>query len=206
MLAHDQRAPLISGYLGAFTARGAGLHRCARSWGAPLEALVQGLREQRQQSSRTSLRPPSSAPPQALGQRLRRKPSGRRPGGQPGHEGHTRALLPVEAVEVIIPVKPERCPRCQHPLRGEDPRPQRQQVTEIPPIKPVVTEYLLHRLVCPACGEAVRAELPAGVTGGGFGPRGPAVTALCTGASHLSKRTTQAVLAYLFGVSLGWGP
>jgi transposase len=50
-----------------------------------------------------------------------------------------------------------------------------------------------------------RAELPPGVPTGGFGPRVQATTALCTGAYHLSKRTTQAVLADLFGVSLGLG-
>jgi transposase len=50
-----------------------------------------------------------------------------------------------------------------------------------------------------------RAEVPPGGPLGGFGPRGPAITALCTGADHLSKRTTQAVLADRFGVSLGLG-
>jgi transposase len=78
-------------------------------------------------------------------------------------------------------------------------------MTEIPPVKPVVTEYQLHQLVCPACGEATRAELPPGVPPRGFGPRVQAITALCTGAYHLSKRTTQHVLADLFGVTLGLG-
>jgi transposase len=55
------------------------------------------------------------------------------------------------------------------------------------------------------CGEATRAEVPAGVPAGGFGPRVQAITALCTGAYHLSKRTTQTVLADLFGVSMGLG-
>jgi transposase len=170
-----------------------------------LEATVHQVREQLQQNSRTSSRPPSSDPPQVLGQRPRREPSGRRPGGQAGHEGQTRALLPVEEVDAVVPVKPERCPRCQHPLLGADPQPQRHQVTEIPPVKPVVTEYQLHRLVCPVCGEATRAEVPAGVPAGGFGPRVQAITALCTGAYHLSKRTTQTVLEDLFGVSMGLG-
>ena len=75
-------------------------------------------------------------------------------------------MRPVEAVDVVLPVKPMCCRRCQHPLQGEDPQPQRHQVTEIPPVKPVVTEYQLHRLVCPACGEATRAEVPAGVPTG----------------------------------------
>jgi transposase len=172
---------------------------------AVLEATVQQLQEQLQQDSRTSSRPPSSDPPQALTKRPKREPTGRRPGGQPGHEGHARGLVPAEEVDVVIPVKPEPCRRCQHPLQGEDAQPQRHQMTEIPPVKPVVTEYQLHQLVCPACGAVTRAELPLGVPRGDFGPRVQAITALCTGAYHLSKRTTQNVLADLFGVTLGLG-
>jgi transposase len=111
----------------------------------------------------------------------------------------------VEEVDVVVPVKPARCHHCQHLLPGEDPQPQRHQVTEIPPVKPVVTEYQLHRLVCPACGEATRAAVPAGVPTGGFGPRVQAITALCTGAYHLSKRTTQRALEEMFGVHIGLG-
>jgi transposase len=170
-----------------------------------LEVAVQQLREQLQQTSRTSSRPPSRDPPQALAQRPRREPTGRRPGGQPGHEGHARGVVPVEVVDVVVPVTPARCRRCQQPLQGEDRQPQRHQVTEIPPVKPVVTEYQLHQLVCPTCGEATRAELPPGVPTGEFGPRVQAITALCTGAYHLSKRTTQSVLEDLFGVALGLG-
>jgi transposase len=169
---------------------------------AALEAMVQQLREQRQQDSHPSSRPPSSEPPQAVAKRPRRPPSGRRPGGQPGHEGQTRTWVPVEEVNVVIPVKPERCRRCPQPLQGEEPQPQRHQVTEIPPVKPVITEDQVHRLVCPACGEATRAALPAGGPPGGFGPRVQAITALGTGAYHLSKRTTQSVLQDLFGVAL----
>ena len=172
---------------------------------AALEATIEPLREQLQQNSRTSSRPPSSDPPQALAKRPRRAPSGRRPGGQPGHEGHARALVPVEQVAVIIPVTPERCWRCQQSVRGEDRQPQRHQVSEIPPRPPVVTEDQLHQLVCLACGAATRAQMPAAVPTGGFGPRLQAITALCTGAYHLSKRTTQTMLEDLFGVSLGLG-
>jgi transposase len=190
----ERTPPAVQAYLRALEARV-----------AALEATVQQLREQLQQDSRTSSRPPSSDPPQALAKRPRREPTGRRPGGQPGHEGHARVLIPVEQVDVVMPVKPARCQRCQQPLQGEDRQPQRHQVAEIPPIRPVVTEYQLHRLVCPVCGEATRAALPAGVPAGGFGPRVQAITALCTGAYHLSKRTTQSVLEDLFGVSLGLG-
>src|SRR5262245_55377732 len=190
----ERTPPEVQAYLRALEARV-----------AVLEATVQQLREQLQQDSRTSSRPPSSDPPQALAKRPRREPSGRRPGGQPGHEGHARGLVPGEQVDVVFPVKPARCRRCQQPLQGEDLQPQRHQVTEIPPVKPVVTEYQLHQLVCSACGAATRAEVPSGVPSGGFGPRLQAITALCTGAYHLSKRTTQSALEDLFGIQMGLG-
>jgi Transposase IS66 family. len=66
-------------------------------------------------------------------------------------------------------------------------------------------EYQLHRLVCPGCGAGTRAEVPAGVSKGGFGPRVQAIVALCTGAYHLSKRTTQNVMEDLLGVPMSIG-
>jgi transposase len=114
-------------------------------------------------------------------------------------------LVPVDEVDVVIPIKPTQCPHCEHPLRGEDSQPQRHQVTEIPAVKPVITEDQLHRLVCPACGGATRAALPAGVPTGEFGPRVQAITALCTGGYHLSKRTTQSAMENLFGLEISRG-
>jgi transposase len=170
-----------------------------------LEATVQRLLERLQQDSHNSSRPPSSDPPPALKPRSRRIPSGRQRGGQPGHPGQSRALVPLEDVDAVLPVKPTHCARCRHPLHGEDGQPQRHQVTELPLVKPVVTEYQLHRLVCPACGATTRAALPLGIPPGGFGPRVQATVALCTGAYHLSKRTTQDVMADLFGMPLSLG-
>ncbi len=179
--------------------------RALESRVAALEAMIQQLREQGQQTARTSSRPPSSDPPKALGKRPRHEPPGRRPGGQPGHEGQARAWLPVEAVDIVIPVKPLRGRRRQLPLQGEDLHPRRHQGTEIPPGKPVVTESQWPRLICPAWGEETRAALPARVPRGGFGPRVQAITALGTGAYHLSTRATQSALEDLFGVQMGVG-
>ena len=63
----------------------------------------------------------------------------------------------------------------------------------------------MHRLLCPACGKVTRAALPRGVPPGGFGPRGQAMVALCTGAYRLSKRTPQEVMADLCGLPLSLG-
>jgi transposase len=105
----------------------------------------------------------------------------------------------------VVPGKPAQCAHCQPPVEGDDPQPHRHQVPEVPPVTPVVTEYQLPRLLCPACGVPTRAPSPAGVPPGGLGPRVQALVALCTGASRLSKRTTQEGMAGLCELPRGLG-
>lgn len=168
-----------------------------------LEARVAELEARLGQNSQNSSRPPSSDPPSVA--RARRPPSGRKPGGQPGHEGHQRMLLPAEQVDAIVPVKPRRCRRCGGRLVGADAAPSRHQVTELPQVRPCVTEYQLHTLGCERCGVTTTAPLPPGVPRGAFGPRLQAVAAVCTGVYHLSRRTTVGLLADLCGVELALG-
>ena len=168
-----------------------------------LQEQVRTLQEQLNQTSQNSSRPPSSDPPQH--RRPRRPQSHRRRGGQPGHPGHTRPLIPVEEVDEVVVIKPEQCTHCQAPLSGDDPKPWRHQVIEIPPFKPVVTEYQWHQLTCPACGATTRAPWPAGVPSGTYGPRVQATVALCTGSYRLSKRTTQQAMEEVFGVPMSVG-
>lgn len=168
-----------------------------------LEGMMQALQEQLNQTSRNSSRPPSSDPLHS--ERPRRPRSPRRRGGQPGHPGHTRTLVSVDEVDEVVVIKPEQCTHCQAPLSGDDPQPWRHQVIEIPPIKPVVTEYQWHQLVCAACGEVSRAPWPEGVPSGTYGPRVQATVALCTGSYRLSKRTTQQVMEEVFGVPTSVG-
>ena len=170
---------------------------------AALEGLMQALQAQHKQTSRHSARPPSSDPSTHL--RSHRPRSKRRRGGQPGHPGSTRTLLPVEEVDTIVVIKPEECMNCQASLAGDDPTPWRHQVREIPPIKPLVTEYQWHQLPCAACGEMTRAPWPAGVPSGTYGPRVQAMVALCTGAYRLSKRMTQQMMHEVFGIPLSVG-
>src|SRR6266540_5310596 len=102
-----------------------------------LEARVAELEQRLNRSSRNSSLPPSQDPP-SVPPRPRRPGSGRAQGGQPGHEGKGRPLLPLEQVDEVIDHWPERCQACAH-LFGEDERvdvspPQRHQVAELPPI------------------------------------------------------------------------
>ena len=164
---------------------------------AALEGILQALQAQLKQTSRNSARPPSSDPPQSV--RPRRPRSKRCRGGQPGHPGHTRTLVPVVDVHEVVVLKPTPCPHCQTPFSGDDPAPWRHQVIEIPPIRPMITEYQWHQLVCVVCGEATRVSWPAGVPSGTYGPRVQVTVALCTGAYRLSKRTTQQAIAEVLG-------
>ena len=133
--------------------------------------------------------PPSTQHPHAKPQSPKRK-SKRRRGGQPGHEKHTRTLIPSEECDRVHPLRPTKCRRCGARLPGSDPRPLRHQVWELPEIKPRVDEYQRHRLVCRHCGETTCAELPAGVPQGQSGPRLMAFTALLMAYYRQSKRRT----------------
>lgn len=162
---------------------------------------LQRLREQVGQTSRNSSRPPSTDLPSAA-PRTPKAPTGRAPGGQPGHPGHTRALVPEDQVQEIIPVRPSICRQCGAALPDalSDPAPQRHQVCDLPPVTVEVTEYQLHTLTCPHCGAQTPADLPLGVPAGLLGPRAVATIATCTGQYHLSKRATATLLEDCFGL------
>ncbi len=168
-----------------------------------LEAENAELKARLAQNSSNSSKPPSSDPPGTP--RGKQKPTGRKPGGQSGHGGTFRELLPVDEVDELIPLVPARCGGCAASLRGRDDAPLRHQVTELPPITPFITEYQCHALTCARCGTTTRAALPAGVHRGAFGVRLTCLVALLTGRYRLSKRMTQELLSSVLGVELALG-
>src|SRR5947199_7157145 len=188
----ERTPPEAQAYIGALEARV-----------AALVAMVQALQEQLHQTSRNSSRPPSSDPPRS--QRHHRPRGQGRRARQPGHPCATRTLIPVEEVDEVVVIKPAQCTHCQAPVSVDDPKPCRHQVIELPPIKPVVTEYQWHQLACPTCGATTRAPWPAGVPSGTYGPRVQATVALYTGSYRLSKRTTQQAMSEVFGVPMRVG-
>ena len=137
-----------------------------------LQKRLDALEEQIRTNSTNSSKPPSSDPPGSLPRRKQK--SGRPKGGQPGHEGHHRALVPSEKADHILQHYPRRCSKCSRELTAADAanesRPVRHQVWELPPVRAEVTEHQLHRCCCPDCGAVSLAELPIGVVcvpGGG---------------------------------------
>ena len=68
-----------------------------------------------------------------------------------------------------------------------------------------VTEHRLHRRRCPDCGKATRAELPADVPVGAFGPRLEAAVATLAVRNRVSRRDTVELAGELFGAGLASG-
>lgn len=173
---------------------------------AELETENASLRALLQQNSTNSSKPPSSDPP-GISRRPPSPPSGRKPGGQPGHKGHKRAMVPTSEVDEVIPVKPSDCNRCGgHTVsRRGGPEPERLQQTEIPPIEPRVTEYQLHWGYCADCGCWTCASLPEGVPNSAFGVRLTALASLFSGRYRLTKRLVQDILSNVLGVEISLG-
>jgi len=169
-----------------------------------LASELASLRERIGRSSRNPSKPPSSDGP-GFQPPERRKGSGRKPGGQPGHPGSGPELLPIERVDEVVEHHPQACRRCGTLLQGEDPEPFRHQVIEIPPIMPLVIEHRLHLLVCPCCSTSTCAPLPADVGASPYGPRLSALEGLLGSTFPLSFSKTQALLDQLLGVEISCG-
>ena len=173
-----------------------------------LEQRVAELLEKLNQNSSNSHKPPSSDPPGNRQQRrANAKEKRRKRGGQSGHKGSRRELVPPEQVDEFVDHFPHECEGCWKPLREvHDPDATRYQFTEVPPIRPHTTEHRRHAVRCPHCRYVTRAaydetKIPASP----FGPRLMSLMALLTGFYHLSRRKAQGLLADILGVSVSLG-
>jgi transposase len=172
-----------------------------------LEARVGELERRLNRSSRNSSLPPSQDPPSAP-PRPRGEGSGRKRGGQQGHEGRYRRLLPPEQVDEIVEHWPDRCRSCAHvfaePECVDAAEPSRRQVAELPPIAVRVSEHRLHRVCCPECAAITTAASPA-ASRWAFGPRLQAAVVTLAVRNHVSRRATTELARELFGVELATG-
>ena len=149
-------------------------------------------------NSTNSSKPPSSDPPSVA--RTAKKAKGKKRGGQPGHRGHHRALLPPERVDQVVQHTPESCGHCGHSLAGaEEALPaQVHQVVELPPVRAEVKEHRMRCLRCPKCSRLTRAPLPGG--GAHFGPRLAALVAVLAGYYRMSRRSLADLLGRVLDV------
>jgi len=169
-----------------------------------LKIRVNELETQLRANSRNSSKPPSSdglgkPPPRSL-----RRPSHRKPGGQPGHEGTT--LDQVADPDQIIRHEPAGCGRCGSDLAdAEQVGCSRRQVFDIPPITVRVVEHQVITRRC-ACGRICKGDPPAGVLAATqYGPKALAIIVYLFMGQFLSKKRTAIALSELFGTPVSTG-
>ena len=140
------------------------------------------------QNPRNSSRPPSG---EGLGKpaprpRSLRKRSGRKPGGQDGHDGAT--LAQVARPDREVRHEPGCCGRCEaglpgRPVTGID----RRQVFDLQPVRAEVTEHQLIEREC-GCGHRTKGTAPPGVQAPvQYGPRIAAIIVYLYAGQLLSK-------------------
>jgi transposase len=127
---------------------------------AGLEARIVELERRVGRTPRNSSMPPSaeglSKPPANRAERRAQKK--RRPGKQPGDEGHH--LAQVSDPDEVITHRPRRCARCEGDLsEAEIVSLERRQVFEVPQTRAHVTEHRLAKVRC-SCGAETKAPAP----------------------------------------------
>jgi transposase len=168
-----------------------------------LTQRVKELEERVGKNSQNSSKPPSSD--QNRKTKSLRKRSGKKSGGQKGHDGNT--LRSIENPDQIIIHKIERrceCGYCldQEPVRQYDCR----QVFDLPTIKLEVTEHQVEVKDCPQCGKTNSADFPAGISNivqYGSGVKSLAVYLM--NYQFIPYRRTVDILSDIFGQRIGEG-
>jgi transposase len=138
-----------------------------------------------------------------------KQPSGKRPGGQPGHPPQLKLLLPPERVKHTVTYRPRECRHCHQSLPQEagphDPPPLRHQVAELPELAAAITEYQGQARTCPGCGKVTRATIPDAIRAHSVGPRLTAALSYLVGCHGVSKRGVEEIGEALFRVPIALG-
>lgn len=169
-----------------------------------LNQLVLMLKERLDRSSGNSGKPPSSDSPEQRAERRGKGATGGKRGGQPGHTGSKRALLPPTQVNEFKPLFPAECENCFSPLPPTSDAVQRYQTVDLPVLKAHVIEWLRHRVACPSCRHKTWASTEP-IPATPFGPRVEAVIGLVTGVYHLSRRVAVSFMSDILGIDISLG-
>ena len=148
--------------LAALLVRQAAVIEELRAEVAALRAETAELKRRLGMDSTNSSKPPSSDSPFVKpAPKSLRRPSGRTPGGQPGHPGSTLAL--VDNPNTRVRHKPGPCGGCGADLAdAPEVGVERRQVFDLPPITVRVTEHQLIARRC-GCGTTTCGTAPDGV-------------------------------------------
>jgi len=169
-----------------------------------LDAEVAELRRRLAQNSRNSSRPPSSDGLSKPAPKSLRRPSGRKRGGQEGHQGgHLEAVAVADEIVDHIPLV---CEGCHGDLcAGEEVGHLARQVFDLPEIRLRSSEHRAHTRRC-RCGYETTAGFPDGVGAPTqYGPRVRALGLYLVGYQHLPYARAARLLSDWLGTPLSTG-
>jgi transposase len=136
---------------------------------------------------------------------LRRR-SGKKPGGQIGHQGETLRL--VATPDGVVEHRPAICSGCQIALPEEASVVvrERRQVHELPPVRLQVREYQALHVRCPACQTVTAGHFPAEVPSRvQYGPRLRALAVYLVEQQLVPYSRVRELVADLLGTELSLG-
>lgn len=165
---------------------------------------VQSLEKQTQKNSNNSSKPPSTDGFKKKTKTLRTK-SGKKPGGQEGHDGKTLEL--TENPDEIIVHTVDKCDICGESL--QDVAPDRiivRQVVDIPETKVKVTEYRSEVKKCLKCRRKNTGKFPEGITNTvQYGNKVKAVAVYLTQYQLIPFKRGAELISDMFNISLSQG-
>jgi transposase len=128
-------------------------------------------------------------------------------GPKPGHRGVSRSRVPAPQVDQLIVCRPDCCGTCGTALPDQGGKVVgRQQVVELPPVRPVVIELQRLRVRCRHCGHGTVGTAPADWDPqASFGPRITALAALLHEHHHVAYARLVTLFAEVFGLPISEG-
>lgn len=169
-----------------------------------LSNRVKILENQINKNSNNSSKPPSSDGLKKKTKTLRTK-TGKKPGGQEGHEGKTLELS--ENPDEVINHSVDKCDICGESL--QDVTPERviiRQIVDIPDVKVKVIEHRAEVKKCPKCRRKNTGKFPEGITNiVQYGEKIKAISVYLTQYQLIPYKRGSELISDMFGINLSQG-